>query len=186
MSRRAGLRLRWTALLLLVLTACSASEPEPSSGVSAGEQAIRQLLTVADLTAAGVRTDGLEPRVQDLRAVAGAVDIEQVRESESSYSMRFQLADFGTALNLFVTEYDSPERATRQLDVVESGPAFDPMAQPVGDRSAWAGPGERIAVLAFVRGRHFVLVGSQAPDGAEALVDAAQLEALARLVEGRL
>ena len=174
------------ALLLLVLTACSADEPGPSSGASAGEQAVRQLLTVADLDAAGVRTDGREPRIKDLREVAEAVDVEQVREIESWYSLRFQLAEFGTSLNLAVTAYDSAERATRQLDVVESGPAFEPMAQPVGDRSAWAGPGERIAVLAFVRGRHFVLVSSYAPDEREVLVDTAQLEELARLVGERL
>ena len=177
------------AAITVAAAACgTAGDPaSPSNGASAGEQAVRQLLTVADLAAAGVQTDGREARVEDLRAVAEAVDAEQVREIESWYSLRFELAEFGTSLTLAVTAYDSAERAKRQLDVVESGPAFEPMTRSVGDRSASARPsGGAGAALAFVDGRRLVTLHSIAVGGAEALVAPAQLEELARLVEERL
>jgi hypothetical protein len=88
---------------------------------------------------------------------------------------------------LTVLEFDSSERARTQLDVIESGPAFEPMAQPIGDRSASAGPSGGVgAALAFVDGRRLVSLHAIAVGAAQALVGAAQLEELARLVKERL
>ena len=90
-------------------------------------------------------------------------------------------------MSLTMLDFDSAERAQAQLDVIESGPAFEPMAQPVGERSAWAAAGDDIsAALAFVAGRRLVTLHSIAMSGASALVGAAQLEELARLVAERL
>ncbi|MCH7655192.1 MAG: hypothetical protein IIC95_04295 [Chloroflexi bacterium] len=191
MSRLAAPRLLWLVALGAVLAApacgTSAPSPGPAGDAPSDEQAVGRLLTVSDLAAAGVRTDGLEVRLEDLRALAEAVDAEQVREIESWYGLHFERSERVIGLSLSVIDFDSAERAGRQLDLVESGPAFEPMASPVGDRSAWAGPrGGAGAALAFVAGRRLVTLHSIAALGQEPLVDVAQVEALARLVEGRL
>lgn len=193
MSRRTPSRRFWLAPLLAALTvvaaACgtSVAPPSPVGDAPIDEQTVRLLLTVADLGAAGARTDGLEPRVEDLRALAEAVDPEQVREIRSWYGLHFERAAPANGLSLTVLDFDSAERALTQLDVIESGPAFEPMAQPIGDRSASAGPSGGVgAALAFVDGRRLVTLHSIAVGGAEALVAPSQLEELARLVEERL
>ncbi len=186
MSKRASSRLARAAVLVAVLSALAAA-CATSGGALVDEGAVRRLLTVADIDAAGGRTDGLEPRVEDLRAIAEAVDAEQVREIQSWYGLHFERADRAIGLSLTVIEFDSAERASRQLDTIESGPAFEAMARPVGDRSASAGAGGGTGVaLAFVSGRRLVTLHSIAAIQQEGLVDAAQVEALARLVEGRL
>ena len=177
------------AALTVVAAACgtAAAPPSPVGDAPLDEQAVRRLLTLADLDAVGAQTDGLEPRVEDLRALAEAVDAEQVREIRSWFGLHFERAAPANGLSLTVLDFDSAERAQAQLDVIESGPAFEPMAQPVGDRSASAGPSGGVgAALAFVDGRRLVTLHSIAIDGAEALVAPAQLEELARLVEERL
>ena len=193
MSRRAPFPRFWIAPLIasitLVAAACGtpAAPPSPVGDAPLDEQAVRLLLTLADLEAAGAQTDGLEPRVEDLRALAEAVDAEQVREIRSWYGLHFERAAPASGLSLTVLDFDSAERAQTQLDVIESGPAFEPMAQPVGDRSASAGPSGGVgAAVAFVDGRRLVVLHSIAVGGAEALVAPAQLEELARLVEERL
>ena len=191
MSRRAGSRLPLAALLLAALTAAacgaSAAEPAPAGDGPAEEQAVRQLLTVTDLADAGAETDGLELRVEDLRALAEAVDPDQVREIQSWYGLHFERTGRVIGMSLTVVNFDSATRAREQLDLIESGPAFEPMAQPVGDRSASAGAGDGIgAALAFVSGQRLVTLHSIAAAGEEALIDAAQVDALARLVAGRL
>ena len=181
------------ALLLAALTALAAAcgtssvEEARSGDALLDEQAVRRLLSLADLDAAGAKTDGLEPRVEDLRALAAAVDAEQVREIRSWHGLHFERADRAVGLSLTVVDFDSAQRARRQLDIIESGPAFEAMARPVGDRSALARAGGGIgAALAFISGRRLVTLHNIAADEREALVDAAQVEALARLVEGRL
>ena len=165
----------------------SAVSPTPVGDGPLDEAAVRRLLTVADLDAEGVRTDGLELRVEDVRALAEAVDAEQVLEIRSWYALHFERADPMSGLSLTMLDFDSAERAQAQLDIIESGPAFEPMSPAVGDRSASAAAGDDIsAALAFVAGRRLVTLHSIAASGAEALVGAAQLEELARLVEGRL
>ena len=177
------------ASLTLVAAACGtpAARPSPVGDAPLDEQAVRLLLTLADLEAVGAQTDGLEPRVEDLRALAEAVDAEQVKEIRSWYGLHFERAAPASGLSLTVLDFDSAERAQTQLDVIESGPAFDPMAEPIGDRSASAGPSGGVgAAVAFVDGRRLVTLHSIAVGGAEALVAPAQLEELARLVEERL
>ncbi len=183
----------WAALLFAALTvvavACSTSgsPPSPLGNAAVDEQAVRLLLTVADIEAAGVPTDGLETRVEDLRALAEAVDPEQVKEIRSWYGLHFERAAPVNGLSVSVLDFESPERARAQLDVIESGPAFEPMAQPIGDRSASAEPSGGVgAALAFVDGRRLVSLHAIAVGGAEALVGPSQLEELARLVEQRL
>ena len=175
--------------LAVAAAACgtSAASPTPVGDAPLDGAAVRRLLTVADLDAAGVRTDGLELRVEDVRALAESVDAEQVLEIRSWYALHFEREDPVSGLSLTVLDFDSAERARAQLDVIESGPAFEPMAQAVGDRSASAAAGEDISgALAFVAGRRLVTLHSIAADGAVALVGMAQLEELARLVAGRL
>ena len=177
------------AALTLAAAACGTSVASPVAAGDAplSEQSVRRLLTVADLDAVGAQTDGVELRIEDLRAVAESVDAEQVREIVSWYALHFEQADRVAGLSLTVVEFDSAVRAQTQLDVIESGPAFEAMPQPVGERSASAGPrGGTGAALAFVAGRRLVTLHSIAVGGAEELVAAAQLEELARLVEGRL
>lgn len=193
MSRRAPFPRFWKAPLIAALTVVAAAcgtpavPPSPVGDAPLDEQAVRLLLTVADLEAAGAQTDGLEPRVEDLRALAEAVDAEQVRDIRSWYGLHFERAAPVNGLSLTVLDFDSAERAQTQLDVIESGPAFDPMAEPIGDRSASAGPSGGVgAAVAFVDGRRLVTLHSIAVGGAEALVAPAQLEELARLVEERL
>ena len=192
MSKRAGPRLARTAALAVLTALAAACATSAGEGTPAGEglvdeEAVRRLLTVADLDAAGAQTEGLEPRVEDLRALAEAVDAEQVREIRSWYGLHFERADRASGLSLTVVEFDSVAHAGRQLDTIESGPAFKAMAQPVGDRSASVGAGGGTGVaLAFVSGRRLVTLHSIAATEQEGLVDAAQVEALARLVEGRL
>ena len=115
------------------------------------------------------------------------MDAEQVLEIESWYGLHFERTDRVAGLSLTVVEFDSAARAQAQLDVIESGPAFEPMAPPVGDRSASAGAGDGVgAALAFVAGRRLVTLHSITGGGADALVDTAQLEELGQLVAGRL
>ena len=189
-------RHRWIVLAALLSTALTVAAaacgtpvatPTPVGDAPLDEAALRRLVTVADLGAAGVQTDGLEVRVEDVRALAEAVDAEQVLEIRSWYALHFERPDGASGLSLTVVEFDSVERAQAQLDVVESGPAFEPMAQPIGSRSASAGASEGTgAALALVDGRRLVTLHSIVVGVAEALVGAAQLEELARLVERRL
>ena len=176
-------------LTAVVAAACgtAAAPPTPVGEAPLDAQAVRLLLTVADLEAVGAQTDGLEERVEDLRALAESVNAEQVREIRSWYALHFERAAPANGLSLTVLGLASAERAQAQLDVIESGPAFEPMAQPIGDRSAAAGPSGGVgAAVAFVDGRRLVTLHSIAIGGAEALVAPAQLEELARLVEERL
>ncbi len=188
MSRRAWIAPLFAALAVAA-AACGTSVGTltPVGEEPLDEAAVRRLLTVADLDAAGVRTDGLELRVEDVRSLAEAVDAAQVREIRSWYALHFEREAPVSGLSVTMLDFDSAERAQAQLDVIESGPAFEPMSPAVGDRSASAAAGDDIsAALAFVAGRRLVTLHSIAASGAEALVGAAQLEELARLVEGRL
>ena len=66
------------AVLLTAVAAAAcgtaAAPPTPVGEAPLDAQAVRLLLTVADLEAVGARTDGLEERVEDLRALAESVD----------------------------------------------------------------------------------------------------------------
>ena len=177
------------AALAVAATACGTTviPPSPVGNAPLDGERVRVLLTVADLGAAGAQTDGLEARVEDLRSLAEAVDADQVREIRSWYGLHFERTDRAAGLSLTVIEFDSAARAQAQLNIIESGPAFEPMARPVGDRSASAEARAGVgAALAFVAGLRLVTLHSPAAGGAAALVTAAQLEELARLVAGRL
>ena len=183
----------WLVVLTIGLTlataACSTAtvEPTPVGDALIDEAAVRELLTVADIEAVGADAGALTPRVEDVRAMAEGVDPDQVREIRSWYGLLFETGDRRLGLTLTVVEFESAERAQRQLDTVESGPAFEAMTDPIGDRSVSAGAGDGIgAALAFASGRRLVTMHSTVAAGADPLVDGAQLEQLARLVERRL
>ncbi|MCI0821708.1 MAG: hypothetical protein J4N31_05185, partial [Chloroflexi bacterium] len=77
-------RTAWVAVLLTAVAAAacgtSAGSPTPVGDAPLDARAVRLLLTVADIEAVGAQTDGLEERVEDLRALAESVNAEQVRE----------------------------------------------------------------------------------------------------------
>ena len=192
MSPPAGIP-RLAALVLttaLTVGACgtSVAVPTPVGDAAVDEEVLRRLLTVDDLKALGADTSGLEVRVEDFRALAAAVDAGQVGDVGSWYGLRFERGDAADGLALSVIEYDVADGARDRLEQVQAGPAFDAMTPPVGDASAVAGPNEAGTgpALVFVKGRRFVAVHTIVGEGREALVDAAQLEALARLVNDRL
>lgn len=193
MSEHPGAAKPWLAVLLIGLTvaisACSAAavEPTPVGDALIDEEVVLRLLTVADIEAVGADGGALSPRVEDVRAMAEGVDPEQVREIRSWYGLLFETVDRRLSLTLTVVEFDSAERAHRQLDIVESGPAFEAMADPIGDRSVSAGADDGIgAALAFVSARRLVTMHSAAAAGVDPLVDEGQLRQLARVVERRL
>ena len=187
----AGRRTRLFAALVAVtvlLGACgTGSAPTPVGDAPIDAQVMLRLLTVGDIGAAGGDTGGLDARVEDLRALAAAVDPGQVAGIRTWYGLLFQTADRGLGLTLTVVDFESEQRAHAQLDIVESGPAFAAMGAPIGDRSAVAGAGDGVGgAIAFVSAQRLVTLHSITGAAEDAPVDEAQLEELARLVEGRL
>ena len=162
--------------------------PTPVGDAPVNEQVLRRLLTIDDLKALGADTSGLEVRVEDFRALGEAVDADDVRGISSWYGLRFERGDAGDGLTFSVIEYDSAETTHDRLKQVEAGPAFVAMTPPVGEGSAMAAASEAGTgpALVFVKARRFIALHAIVGEARDALVDAAQLEALARLVDDRL
>ena len=180
----------WVLTIALTVGACgtSVAVPTPVGDGPVDEQVLRRLLTIDDLKASGADTSGLEVGVEDFRALAGAVDADQVRGISNWYGLRFERGDAGDGLTFSVIEFDSAEATHDRLKQVEAGPAFVPMTPPVGDGSAMATASEAGTgpALVFVKARRFIALHTIVGEARGALVDAAQLEALARLVDDRL
>ena len=180
----------WVLTTALTVGACgtSVAVPTPVGDAPVSEQVLRRLLTIDDLKASGADTSGLEVRVEDFRALGEAVDADQVRGISSWYGLRFERGDGGDGLTFSVIEYDSAEAAHDRLQQVETGPAFIAMTPPVGEGSAMAAAREAGTgpALVFVKARRFIALHTIVGSATGALVDATQVEALARLVDDRL
>ena len=180
----------WALTTAVTVGACGTlvAVPTPVGDGPVNEQVLRGLLTIDDLKALGADTSGLEVGVEDFRALAQAVDADQVGGISSWYGLRFERRDASGGLTFSVIEYDSAKGSRDRLKQVEAGPAFVAMTPPVGDGSAMAAASEAGTgpALVFVKARRFIALHAIVGEARDALVDAAQLEALARLVDDRL
>ena len=147
---------------------------------------MERLLTKDDLRAVGGDTKGLTRTVEELRDLVAAADPDSAAGVDAWYGMTFG-SDGGPALILTVVEFDSPERPRARLALTELGPAFEPMAAPIGDRSALSPASPDIGTaIAFVDGRRFVQLELPVGIDGVGLLTEDRLLSLARLVEGRL
>lgn len=175
-------------LVALAFTACSGSSgaPTPIGDGALDEQAVQRLLTKDDIADAGGATSGLDRSIEDILAVAALVGVAQIDGVDVWLSVRFE-GDGRPGLLLSVKRFDAIATALAALDRIESGSAYSAMANPIGDRSALSPSDPSIgAALSFAHGRTLITLQLPATSDGTALLDDAQLVALAEQVASRL
>lgn len=178
----------FVVLVALALTACSgpSGTPTPIGDGALDEQAVERLLTKFDIADAGGTTSGLDRSIEDILAVAALVGVAQIDGVEIWLSIRFE-GDGRPGLLLSVKRFDTVATALAALDRIESGGAYAAMVNPIGDRSTLSPSDPSIgAALSLVVGRTLITLQLPGTPDGTALLDDAQLVALAEQIAPRL
>ncbi len=175
-------------LLTALVAACTTSDATPTriAGKTLDEDIVKRLVTGDDVAVVGGDGGGLSARVEDLREFAETVGPSQVQGVDAWFSLSLTSSD-GPGLILTIKRFASAVLANRALAVVESGGTFEPMANPIGDRSALSPANPDIgAAITFLE--NATLVSLQLPATADGvtLLDDRQLTSLAQIVADRL
>ena len=121
--------------------------------------------------------------------MAANVDPAQVEHIVSFESLSFDTADGFVGLTLTTINFDSEEAATNHLELVTSEtPGMQDLSVKIGDASLYVEVNESGvgSFVFFKKGEWVVMLHTAQPDGTSPLVDLAGVEALARIVAGRL
>ncbi len=183
-------RLALLALMALVLAACAGPGPTPTPRGEApvDTAAMRALLTSADVEAVG-GPGGLGVELDDLLPVVADTNPTRAAQLAAWYLLTIQQGHTGPALVFAVLEFHEQADAEAHLGTVLTGPGFRPLEMTGGGQGALAEPDEATgigAALVALKGRRVLSLHTTIAHGIPPLVDAAGVEALARVVQDRL
>jgi hypothetical protein len=176
--------------LALALAACGgpAATPTPRADAPVDGAAMRALLTPADVRAAG-GPGGLSVELDDLLPVVQDTNPTRAAQLAAWYLLTIHQGETGPALVFAVLEFHAQADAEAHLGTVLTGPGFRPLELTGGGQAALAVPEEATgigAALVAQEGRRVISLHTTIADGIPPLVDAAGVEALARVITGRL
>ena len=180
-------RIALATISIAVIAACTGGEtPAPLGNVPLTERVVEHLLAKADIETSGGDAGGLDRSVEDLLAIAIAVNPTLATTTEAQWSVRWT-ASGRPGLLMTLTRFHDATHAHAALNQIERGTAYRAMESPIGDRSALSPTNADVGVaVTFVRGR--TLVALQLPvasDGAT-LLDEQQMLKLATLIDAKL
>jgi hypothetical protein len=183
---------RTRALLLaaLALAACGApaATPTPRGDAPVDAAAMRALLTPADVESLGGPGD-LAVEVDDLLPVVAEANPTRAAQLAAWFLLTVHEGSTGPALSFSVLEFHDPADARAHLGSVLAGPGYRSVDLGAGVQAALTVPDEATgigAALVALEGRRIISLHTTIADGIPPLVDAAGLEALARVISGRL
>ncbi len=197
------------ATLAAVLAACGGSTAEPptpgpsstptpaipiatTSDGALDEAGVRALLTVDEVRSKLAQDVTIEPRIQDTRAMAEAVDPFQVIAMDSWYTLPFLTEDGSAGVILDVIDFDFPVSArdhwARILIEQTTEVGFQSIEPGIGEGAIGAefnsnGIG---SIVVFVYDQWVVSLRTVMPEGEDPIVEFDDIKALARMVRERL
>jgi hypothetical protein len=173
-------------MMPLAVACASGGTPTPVGDAPVTEDVAKRLLTQADISTAGGDTGGLDQLVDDIFAVASAVDDTVAETTEALWNVRW-IGSGRAGVLMTVTRFYDAADAHDALDQIEIGVAYTAMANPIGDRAALspANPDVGVAVT-FVHGRTLVALQLPVASDGSTLLDEPQLLALAKVIDAKL
>ena len=170
------------------VTAVASVESTPG-GSPLTEDAFKELITIADISALVASGVSLETEYRDFREMTSRADPSQVESIESWYGLTVISSDGNRALSFSVVDFDSVSAAVDHYEKLRAAtPGMRDMDPPIGESSASVlindqGLG---GSLVFTVGDKVIPLHTAQPEGKPPLVALEDIERLARLIASRL
>ena len=186
------------AVTVLAAVACSPQSDEATPvaqaesipvGSPLTEEAFRELMTIADVSALVASSVFLEAEYRDFKEMASRAEPSQVENIESWYGLTVISNDGAKALSFSVIDFDSVSSARSHYEKVKATtPGMQDMDPPIGESSARVLINDRGlgGSLVFIKGDKVIPLHTAQPEGQPPLVPLDGIERLAKIIASRL